>query len=161
MNNPKLLSLNSTTSLISRFTRGFIQALIRINKQRPVTSSSPREMYIRHRRIKSAADKSMALAVRSRRNWSRAVLARFRKKRRRHVLVRRITTCAMKKRGLENKKSGHKEASHGQANELRRLVPGGEAMDLCSLLEETAHYLKCLNTQVQVMRCVADSYSTI
>lgn len=43
-----------------------------------------------------------------------------------------------------------------KTEELRRLVPGGEAMDLYGLLDETAHYMKCLSTQVQVLRNIVD-----
>lgn len=46
-----------------------------------------------------------------------------------------------------------------EADELRQLVPGGETMNLCNLLDETAHYIKCLTTQVQVMKKIADFYS--
>lgn len=73
--------------------------------------------------------------------------------------MRRLNNQAMKKSGL-NKKMGVEEPGFGQANDLRKLVPGGEAMDLCRLLDEAAHYIKCLNTQVQVMRCIADFCST-
>lgn len=51
-------------------------------------------------------------------------------------------------------KVGSKELGFGQTDELRNLVPGGETMDFCSLLDETAHYIKCLTTQVQVMRSI-------
>lgn len=62
----------------------------------------------------------------------------------------------------KNKKRDDEEADTetDPASKLRKLVPGGEAMDLCNLLDEAAHYIKCLNTQVQVMRCIADFYST-
>lgn len=43
-----------------------------------------------------------------------------------------------------------------KASELRKLVPGGEAMDMCKLLDETADYIKCLATQVKLMRRIAD-----
>lgn len=46
-----------------------------------------------------------------------------------------------------------------KAKELRELVPGGEAMEICKLLDETAHYIKCLSTQVKVMTAIAESYS--
>lgn len=40
--------------------------------------------------------------------------------------------------------------------QLRGLVPGGEDMETCCLLEETADYIKCLAKQVQVMKSIAD-----
>lgn len=64
------------------------------------------------------------------------------------------TTC-----GKDEKKEEDDDRVE-QVEELRKLVPGGEAMDLCRLLGETAHYIKCLNTQVQVMRSIVDLYST-
>lgn len=84
---------------------------------------------------------------------------------RRHALVRRICSVNqdMKiKGGLKEKMSadGQEAEGFGEVNELRKLVPGGESMDLCPLLEEVAHYIKCLSTQVQVMRCIADLSST-
>lgn len=48
----------------------------------------------------------------------------------------------------------------GRVDELRKVVPGGEDMDTWSLLEETAHYMKCLTTQVKVMRTIVAIYST-
>nr|GMD17291.1 transcription factor IBH1-like [Ipomoea batatas] len=47
-----------------------------------------------------------------------------------------------------------------KAKELRKLVPGGKAMDLSCLLDETAHYIKCLSSQVEIMRNIADLFST-
>lgn len=69
----------------------------------------------------------------------------------------------MKKRYSEayyNKKkdvNNYKESF--EAKELRKVVPGGESMDFCNLLDETAHYIKCLATQVKLMRRIADFYS--
>lgn len=42
---------------------------------------------------------------------------------------------------------------------LRRLVPGGAGMEYCSLLEETADYVRCLRAQVQLMQGLADLFS--
>ncbi|KAK9281181.1 hypothetical protein L1049_004076 [Liquidambar formosana] len=155
--NPQNLSLNPT-SIRSKFTKTFLRALTRINNRRPPISPS-REIYQRYRRVKIAADASMASAVGSRRTWSRAILWKIRNQRRYRALVsRRISTHAMTKR--DPRENYGREVGHGSADELRRIVPGGEAMDFCSLLGETAHYIKCLNTQVQVMRSIADLYST-
>lgn len=126
-------------------------------------------------RVKIAADKSMALAVGSRRAWSRAMLwkihnqhkAAAARRRRRVLSVRRIVNNNIHhhKRSLRKRGDHHEQVGGGggfcQANELRKLVPGGETMDLCSLLDETAHYLKCLATQVQVMTSIDQFYSAI
>jgi hypothetical protein len=58
-----------------------------------------------------------------------------------------------------NKKNRVEVGGSGQVDKLRRLVPGGQLMDTCSLLEETAHYMKCLTTQVQVMTRIVEIYN--
>lgn len=141
---------------------------MKIKSEERSSSSSPT-------RVKIAADKSMALAVGSRRAWSRAMLwkihhqhkAAAARRRRRVVSVRRIINNNIHhhKRSLRKRGDHHEEVGGGggfcHANELRKLVPGGETMDLCSLLDETAHYMKCLVTQVQVMTSIDQFYSAI
>ncbi|KAM1684141.1 hypothetical protein TB2_034833 [Malus domestica] len=135
-------------SLKSRFTKGLVKALIRINKNHPRSSSSsssisssPREIRRRYHKIKTAAYASMACAVGRRRAWSRALLWKIRNKACNGGVVRRSIDSrshySIKKRVQQNK-----------VNELRKVVPGGEGMDTWSLLEETAHYMKCLTTQI-------------
>ncbi|OAY34933.1 transcription factor IBH1 [Manihot esculenta] len=167
MNPRHLSSLNPSSSLKSRFTKAFLRSLLKINKKTPFPYR-PKEVFHRCRRVKVAADKSLACAVGSRRAWSRAMLCKIRRRalrrgRKQRPSVRRIivgnqTTnwgyCLKKK-----KMSDDQEVGIDQASKLRKLVPGGEAMDLCSLLDEAAHYIKCLNTQVQVMRRIANFYS--
>ena len=46
-----------------------------------------------------------------------------------------------------------------RSDALRRLVPGGAGMEYCSLLEETADYVRCLRAQVQLMQGLADLFS--
>ncbi|MBA0820568.1 hypothetical protein Gohar_021259 [Gossypium harknessii] len=171
--------LNPST-LKSRFTARFLRALIKINAQKPISSSSPREIFQRYRRIKVAADKSMAYSVRSRRTWSRATLWKLQSRSRRRLAssgrrssiktrtttTTTTTTTSTNHRAAIVEKTSHekenKEDHVGlavQAEELRELVPGGESMDLCNLLDETAHYIKCLTTQVQVMKKIANLYS--
>ncbi|XVF81291.1 hypothetical protein PTKIN_Ptkin15bG0143700 [Pterospermum kingtungense] len=167
--------LNPSSSLKSRFTTRFLRALTKINAQKPI-SSSPREIFQRYRRIKVAADKSMAYSVRSRRTWSRAMVWKLRSRSCRRKLacsgLRRssssssVKTCPIMKKtchAKENKTTTgdeHEDCEFvREADELREIVPGGEAMDLCNLLDETAHYIKCLTTQVQVMRNIVDFYN--
>ncbi|TXG55707.1 hypothetical protein EZV62_020963 [Acer yangbiense] len=197
MNNPKqrlLLSGNpsggGSSCIKSRFTRGFLRALIKMKKQnynQPTSSSSSsssrREMFRRYRRVKIAADKSMAVAVGSTRLWSRAMLSRIRHHQhqtwRYHrstfnhqpIKVKRLVIEKKKKKKKKKKKLMIKKEEDGSddhhhhrrglrdAGELRKLVPGGEGMDICSLLDETAHYIKCLVTQVQVMKSIDRFYS--
>ncbi|XVF32067.1 hypothetical protein REPUB_Repub17cG0050000 [Reevesia pubescens] len=176
MNNPQ--HLKNPSSLKSRFTTRFLRALTKINAQKPISTSSPREIFQRYRRIKVAADKSMAYSVRSRRTWSRAMVWKLRRQsfrrqassgKRSVKLKTRTTTshqAAIAQKTSHEKENKTRTTSGGdpvgfveQADELRELVPGGEAMDLCNLLDETEHYIKCLTTQVQVMRKIVDFYS--
>ncbi|KAH7542534.1 hypothetical protein FEM48_Zijuj02G0084400 [Ziziphus jujuba var. spinosa] len=59
-----------------------------------------------------------------------------------------------KKKELDEKEVGNLEAM-----EIRKLVPDREAMEIYKLLDETAHYIKCLTIQVKVMTRIADFYS--
>ncbi|CAN6684904.1 unnamed protein product [Malus baccata var. baccata] len=135
-------------SLKSRFTKGLVKALIRINNNHPRSSSSssisssPREIRRRYHKIKTAAYASMACAVGRRRAWSRALLWKIRNKACNGGVVRRSI-------GSRSHYSIKKRVQQNKVNELRKVVPGGEGMDTWSLLEETAHYMKCLTTQLE------------
>ncbi|KAE8726522.1 Detected protein of unknown function [Hibiscus syriacus] len=160
-------------SLKSRFTTRFLRALSKIHAHKPISSSSPTEMFQRYQRIKAAADKSMAYSVRSRRTWSRAMLWKLRTRSCGRRSVK--TSTIIKSQQAIMKKTRHEKQNENttttattgedgvgfcvEEDELREIVPGGEAMDLCNLLDETAHYIKCLTTQVQVMKKIADFYS--
>ncbi|KAJ4969546.1 hypothetical protein NE237_016247 [Protea cynaroides] len=134
----------------AKFNSRFLRALARINKDKP-TSSSYQEICKRNWRIKIADDASMASAIGSRRVWSRVMLWKLRSRTSYRALIRSRAI------GLKRKKQ-KVELSH--ADQLRQLVPGGEAMDFSNLLEEASHHIKCLTAQVQVMRSIADFYST-
>ncbi|KAK8517911.1 hypothetical protein V6N13_128070 [Hibiscus sabdariffa] len=153
------------SSLRSRFATRFLRSLSKINAKKPTaSSSSPTEIFRRYRRIKVAADKSMAYSVRSRRTWSRAMLWKLRT---RPCCRRSVKTSTIVRKTRHEKQNKNTTTTTGEdgvvfgveADELRELVPGGEAMDLYNLLDETAHYIKCLTTQVQVMKKIADFYS--
>lgn len=98
--------------------------------------------------VKRAAYFSMASAVGNRRAWSRALLSNIRN---------RIRTNRFHRN--PNNKKKEEEEEEGTTEQLKKLVPGGEVMDYCSLLDETAHYIKCLTSQVQIMRNILDFYS--
>ncbi|KAL6978896.1 hypothetical protein U1Q18_020563 [Sarracenia purpurea var. burkii] len=134
-------------SIKTRFAYGFIKALKRLNKNKPKSSSSssPKAIFRGYRRVKMAADASIASAVGSRRGWSRAMLWKIHRARSFRAFGRRKSSGGIRKRVL-GRKAG-KEIGFPRTDELRNLVPGGEAMDLYSLLDETAHYIKCLTTQ--------------
>ncbi|XP_042483772.1 transcription factor IBH1-like [Macadamia integrifolia] len=154
--NSKNLSFNPCPDR-AKFTRIFLRALAKINEDRP-TSSSHQEIRNRSRRIKIAADASMVSAVGSRRAWSRIMLWKLRSRTRYRALNRSRVISSWRRRSAD---MGNKEKLElSRADKLRQLVPGGETMDFCNLLDEASHYIKCLTTQVQVMRSIADSFST-
>ncbi|KAL5562211.1 hypothetical protein UlMin_031958 [Ulmus minor] len=153
----------NSSSLKKKFAKRFLRALLRIyrhQQQRP-NSLSSREIKKCCRRVRFAADASMASAVGSRRLWSQALLWKIRYQARNRAFLRRVGTNIAKRKGLKAEKRGGKiEGLIGQEKKLRKLVPGGVAMDTCSLLDETADYIRCLNTQVMVMRRIAQIYTT-
>lgn len=79
----------------------------------------------------------MAIAAGPRRAWSRALLRRPYGRR------------------LRRRRNGRVRIS--RVEKLRRLVPGGEGLDFCRLLEETASYMQCLKHQVNLMQRLVDS----
>ncbi|XP_030496016.2 transcription factor IBH1-like [Cannabis sativa] len=158
-------------SLKNRFAKGFIRALMRIHKSPSNNNNnSPREISKRRRRIKTAANAAMASAVGSRKVlWSQAVLRKIRNNRPGSHGGSRSSRRVIFKRSIINQKSFVKKkreeeeiVGFGEDDEkkLRKVVPGGAAMDICSLLDETAHYIRCLTTQVKVMKTITEIYST-
>uniref|UniRef100_A0ACD5UGP9 Uncharacterized protein n=1 Tax=Avena sativa TaxID=4498 RepID=A0ACD5UGP9_AVESA len=142
----------------------------------------------RTRTIHRAAYSSMARATGTRRAWSRALLRQAQARRstalasrRTAVLVRRRVVAGPAPpppaRAAASARSSSVATSAGaavarplppaqrQAGEparsdaLRRLVPGGAGMEYCSLLEETADYVRCLRAQVQLMQGLADLFA--
>ncbi|KAK6937892.1 hypothetical protein RJ641_031400 [Dillenia turbinata] len=98
------------------------------------------------------ADASMASVVGYKRAWSRAMLWKIRNQSRRHGLLAKKSNShanRLRKSKVVKPKIAKTE-NFDQASELRKLVPGGEAMEYSNLLEETAHYIKCLTTQVGI-----------
>ncbi|KAH6810613.1 hypothetical protein C2S53_008540 [Perilla frutescens var. hirtella] len=104
----------------------------------------------RYHAIRAAAYASMASAVGPRKAWSRALL----KKIRNHKVMMRKSSSERRNNPRNIRRFGHEGL-----NDLSQVVPGGKAMDSCSLLTETAHYIKCLAAQVQIMKQILH-YST-
>ncbi|PUZ49311.1 hypothetical protein GQ55_7G316500 [Panicum hallii var. hallii] len=154
----------------------FLRALARIHSATPV----PR----RTRTIRRAAYSSMARAANPRRAWTQALLRQVRVRRamrsRRAVLLRRRVSAAPPAPPLGAARSIVSAAGEtateamtlarggppprqagepARADALRRLVPGGSEMEYCSLLDETADYLRCLRAQVQLMQNLVDLFS--
>jgi len=156
----------------------FLRALARIHS----TTPAPR----RPRTIRRAAYSSMARAASPRRAWTQALLRQARARRvvarssRRAVLLRRRVSAAAPPLMLHASSPGEtssapaptppSQAARGppprqdgepaRADVLRRLVPGGAEMEYCSLLDETADYVRCLRAQVQLMQSLVDLFST-
>ncbi|KAK9138593.1 hypothetical protein Sjap_009187 [Stephania japonica] len=178
-NNPTFLSSSKhVNSCKTQFALRFIQALQRIKAATSTTSSrdgtTPKTLQQRRTRlIKLASDASMASTVGARRLWSRAVLVKIKNRARFHGLEKKkkkVTTRASQKKKKEmlvrkkiktrlneNLSMNHGSGVVKRSDELRKLVPGGKGMDFCRLLGETAHYIECLNTQVQVMQTLIDA----
>ncbi|XP_023640197.1 transcription factor IBH1 [Capsella rubella] len=137
------------------FAIHFLQSLSNLTTQNPF--NSPDTTNYRARKIKKAAYVSMAKAAGgSSRLWSRALLGRAAKEN------NKIVRFARRKRKVTWKISS-KRRSDQRAPEatdrLRNLVPGGGTMETSKLMEETAHYIKCLSMQVKVMQCLVDGLS--
>lgn len=157
-------------SIQTRFTYRFLHALRRLRlatrRQAPSALSSPappeKEItyYRRCRSVKRAAYASMASAVGTRRAWSRAQLLRLRRPAAAAAQVQRGGGAVRRRVVMVAEDGGGNPSDETTTEELRQLVPGGEVMDLCSLLDETAHYINCLASQVQIMRSIADLFST-
>ncbi|CAM0902164.1 unnamed protein product [Alopecurus aequalis] len=139
----------------------------------------------RTRTIRRAAYSSMARAAGPRRAWSRALLRQAQARRsaaltsrRTAVLVRRrvaaagpaapspprvvaatSTTTAGAAVARPPAPPARQAGEPARSDALRRLVPGGAGMEYCSLLEETADYVRCLRAQVQLMQGLADLFS--
>ncbi|KAL5216202.1 hypothetical protein ABZP36_007603 [Zizania latifolia] len=153
----------------------FLRSLSRIQGVTPVRR--------RTRTIRRAAYSSMARAASPRRAWSRALLGQARARRSRTLtgrallLRRRVTAAAPAPPSSPAARSARIIAAGGEtsaaarplpprqvgdpprADALRRLVPGGAGMEYCSLLEETADYLRSLRAQVQLMQGLVDLFS--
>ncbi|KAL2541233.1 Transcription factor IBH1 [Abeliophyllum distichum] len=140
---------SNLSSVKSRFTYRFLQALKKMNKNRPA-SPSIRETYRRYHFIRVASYASMASVIRPRRAWSYATLWKIRNR----ALMKRSS------RARSLTRNPRKDIGFEQVSDLRKLVPGGEEMKICRLLNETIHYIKCLEAQVEIMRNIVDHCST-
>ncbi|KAJ0988970.1 hypothetical protein J5N97_007326 [Dioscorea zingiberensis] len=119
----------------------FIQALTRINLAAQTSSTRQRSHC-----IKRAAYVSMACAAGSRRAWSRAMLQKIR-------LRSRVLRLPGDRRSIVSVV----RREENRADVLRKLLPGGQAMEFSSLLEETASYIQYLSAQVRLMQTIVDS----
>ncbi|XP_024982060.1 transcription factor IBH1-like [Cynara cardunculus var. scolymus] len=165
------------TSLKIQLAYRFHHALKNLNNGRntPLINNTKASAFentqIRRRshRVKIAAYTSMASVAGSRRAWSRAILWKIRSRARNKKMVidhktsrRHPHRVGFIRRRNTNPKREYVDpiGDSGLEVKLRKLVPGAETMDSYGLLDETADYIKCLATQVEVMRTLLDLYST-
>lgn len=155
------------THFKNQFAIRFVRALNNINATKSSPHNDHKNMFLRSRRVKIAAYTAMASVVGSKRAWSRALLWKIRNRSRNRGLLLRNKKRAdhakvSSKRRNPNPKRQDVNAFRysGQELKLRKIVPGSETMDSCSLMTETADYIKCLVAQVEVMKSLVDLYYT-
>lgn len=135
-------------SIKTRFTYRFLRTLKQVNTRYITARSNSSTTARRSLEIKHAANMCMAATVGSKRAWSRAMLSKIRRRRQ------------MRSRRLKLRNPRRIYCGESETQELREIVPGGEGLDTRSLLDETAHYIKCLATQVEVMKDILQLYSS-
>ncbi|ESQ53034.1 hypothetical protein EUTSA_v10017615mg [Eutrema salsugineum] len=141
--------INTDVPEKNAFALHFLQTLSNLRTQNPF--NSPNKTNDRVTKIKKAAYVSMARAAGgTNRLWSRALLRRAAKEDNKIVRLR-------KKRVTWQRRRRNQRAP--EVERLRKLVPGGGGMETSKLMEETAHYIKCLCMQVKVMQCLVDGLS--
>ncbi|KAF8077364.1 hypothetical protein N665_1043s0009 [Sinapis alba] len=134
------------------FALHFLQSLSNLRRQN--TFTSPDKTNDRVKKIKKAAYVSMARAAGgTNRLWSRALLRRAAKENNKVIRFPRRKKRVM---WLRRRRRSNRRDLVEEAERLRNLVPGGGAMETSKLMEETAHYIKCLSMQVKVMQCLVD-----
>ncbi|XP_062108056.1 transcription factor IBH1-like [Humulus lupulus] len=167
------------SSTRTKFALRFIRSLMEMKRRGHVSSSSSNtdnnnvsSAVERSERIKVAAYSSMAHAVGPRRAWARALIFKLRRRaKRRRVLMKmnrsKSLTCLVLKKKKKKKLKKKRVVDYDDEDDvlshtdrLRGLVPGGKAMDICSLFDETAHFIMSLATQVKVMQDIADHLSS-
>ncbi|KAF3794768.1 Transcription factor [Nymphaea thermarum] len=128
--------------------------------------------------VKEAADSALAMSAKGRSRWSRAILARWRRRRER-FMSRKIRRVSLRRRAAmmepsssvpaaENarrtpakRKRGGKEDSvvDDRLRTLGRLIPGGQKLGAPALLEEASDYIAALEMQVKAMGVLANLLS--
>ncbi|KAJ0259306.1 Transcription factor IBH1 [Hirschfeldia incana] len=136
------------------FALHFLQTLSNLRTHN--SFNSPDKTNDRVKKIKKAAYVSMARAAGGTNQlWSRALLHRAAKRRNKNVTFpRRKRVTWLRRRSIRRD-----PVEAAAADKLRNLVPGGGGMETSKLMEETAHYIKCLSMQVKVMQCLVDGLS--
>ncbi|KVH96450.1 transcription factor bHLH148-like [Cynara cardunculus var. scolymus] len=130
--------------------------------------ASPHSASFRGRAVREAADRALAMTVKGRSRWSRAILTnklkhKFMKNnlRQRGVVATATGNSPLKKPrvGILRLKSKNLAAVQKKARDLGRLVPGCRKQPLPVVLEETTDYIAALEMQVKAMAALADLFS--
>ncbi|XP_031499549.1 transcription factor bHLH149-like [Nymphaea colorata] len=124
--------------------------------------------------VKEAADSALAITARGQSRWSRAILARWRR-RRGKFQWRRLREVSARRRAAKMEPSPSKpeirrKRKRGQGGgggaavgsrlmTLGRLIPGGRKLAAPTLIEEATDYIAALEMQVKVMSALADLLS--
>lgn len=133
---------------------------------------SPHSASLRGRVVRDAADRALAMTVKGRSRWSRAILTNKLKRkfmksnlRRRGVVATATATTTGNSRlkkprvGILRLKSKTLPAVQRKARDLGRLVPGCRKQPLPVVLEEATDYIAALEMQVKAMSALADLFS--
>ncbi|VVB06213.1 unnamed protein product [Arabis nemorensis] len=148
-------TLTTTFPIKEIFALHFLHSLSKLRRQKSFTGKTSE----RARKIKIAAYISMARATGgTSRRWSRAILWRLH----RRAKARKILGYTKLKKRSSGADVGRIRRRRKDAEEdrLRTVVPGGGDMETLRLMMETAHYIKCLTMQVNVMQSIVDALSS-
>ncbi|XP_010512128.1 PREDICTED: transcription factor IBH1-like [Camelina sativa] len=156
-------SLNINTPRKNLFAVHFLRSLSKLKRQKSFIG--PKKTTERVRKIKTAAYISMARAAGgTSQTWSRAILWRLHRRAQASKIGGYYTKPKKRSSGADvtrgriwRRRSRRYETT--DADRLRTVVPGGGDMETLKLMVETAHYIKCLSMQVNVMQSIVDVLS--
>ncbi|XP_062188055.1 transcription factor bHLH149-like [Phragmites australis] len=109
----------------------------------------------RGREVRDAADRALAVAARGRSRWSRAILAR----RRRRARLHRAPQTPAARSACSSSSGSAQPALERKAKVLGLLVPGCRKLPFPALLAEVSDYIAALEMQVRVMSDIAQALS--
>lgn len=156
-------SLNTNSPRKGLFALHFLHSLSKLRRDKSFIGS--KKTTKRVRKIKTAAYVSMARAAGgTSQTWSRAILWRLHRRAQLSKIVRytkpkKRSSGADIIRGRIWRRRLRRKGAMTTADRLRKVVPGGGDMEMLRLMVETAHYIKCLSMQVNVMQTIVEALS--
>ncbi|XP_042400691.1 transcription factor bHLH149-like [Zingiber officinale] len=108
--------------------------------------------------VKASADAALALTARGQSRWSRAILLRRCRSRRKLLRVTGKIGRARTRPPPAAEAEAHR-VRPDRLQVLRRLVPGCRKLSEKSVLKEAADYVAALEMQVKAMRALAEAFS--